>query len=156
MKYLKKFNELEQEQLNEGVKNMFLIPLLATMGYINAQTVTPKKVDEVLFSKGKDILLNKEELKTKDLKTLFNDKSELVYDFFKNSGDTEIQRRDFEDYCYKHNINKNFFEKFLDMTKGSFEDFGHKFQTNINITKDIELMFAKDPQNHHLGVKVNF
>jgi hypothetical protein len=41
MKYLKKFNEVNEDHINEGLKNMFLVPLLVTMGYINSQNVTP-------------------------------------------------------------------------------------------------------------------
>ena len=158
MKYLKRFNEINEDQVNESLKNMFLIPLLATVGYINAQKTTPKKVDSVLHSKVDKLVLDKSELKKKDLKTLFNEKGELLYDFFKSAG-SDVERKDFDNYCLKHNINKDFFDRFLDVDKPfslNLKDLGKTFQANINISKDIELMFAKDPEANHLGVKLNF
>ena len=158
MRYLKKFNEINEDQVNEGLKNMFLIPLLATVGYLNAQKVTPKKVDEILHKKVSKLVLDKSELKTKSLQTLFNEKGELVYDFFKSAG-ADVERKDFDDYCLKHNINKYFFDRFLDTSKPfslNLKDLGKTFLANINITRDIELMFSKEPDANHLGVKLNF
>jgi hypothetical protein len=51
MKYIKNFNELNEDKVNESLKNMFLVPLLVTMGYINAQSVTPEKVEEFYIRK---------------------------------------------------------------------------------------------------------
>jgi hypothetical protein len=70
MKYIKNFDELNEDKVNEGLKNMFLVPLMVTMGYINAQSVTPEKVEEVLHKKAKNIVFDKTELQSKDLNTI--------------------------------------------------------------------------------------
>lgn len=159
MKYLKRFDEINEDQLNEGLKNMFLVPLMVTMGYINAQSVTPEKVEELLHKKAKNIVFDKTELQSKDLDTIVDEKAHLVYDFLTSAG-SDVRKEDFENFCDVNNIDKNFFDKFLDTTKGSFitniNSFGNIFQANLNLTKNISVFASKDPFNRNLGLKINF
>lgn len=159
MKYIKNFDELNEDHVNEGLKNMFLVPLMVTMGYINAQSVTPEKVEEVLHKKAKNIVFDKTELQSKDLNTIVDEKAHLVYDFLKSAG-ADVRKEDFEIFCDTNNIDKNFFDKFLDTTKGSFitniNAFGNIFQANLNLTKNISVFASKDPYNKNLGLKINF
>jgi hypothetical protein len=159
MKYLKRFNEINENHVNEGLKNMFLVPLLITMGYINSQNVTPEKVEEVLHKKVKNIVFDKTELLNKDLKTIVDEKAHLVYNFLTSVG-SDVRKEDFENFCDINNIDKNFFDKFLDVTKGSFitniNSFGNIFQANLNLTKNISVFASKDPYNRNLGLKINF
>jgi hypothetical protein len=159
MKYIKNFDELNEDKVNEGLENMFLVPLMVTMGYINAQSVTPEKVEEVLHKKAKNIVFDKTELKSKDLNTIVDEKAHLVYDFLKSAG-SDVRKEDFDSFCDVNNIDKNFFDKFLDTTKGSFikniNSFGNIFQANLNLTKNVSVFASKDPFNRNLGVKINF
>jgi len=159
MKYIKNFNELNEDKVNEGLKNMFLVPLLVTMGYINAQSVTPEKVEEVLHKKAKNIVFDKTELQSKDLESLVDEKAHLVYDFLTSAG-ADVRKEDFESFCDVNNIDKNFFDKFLDTTKGSFitniNSFGNIFRANLNLTKNISVFASKDPFNKNLGLRINF
>lgn len=159
MKYLKRFNEINENHVNEGLKNMFLVPLLITMGYINSQNVTPEKVEEVLHKKVKNIVFDKTELLNKDLKTIVDEKANLVYNFLTSAG-SDVRKENFENFCDINNIDKNFFDKFLDVTKGSFitnvNAFGNIFQANLNLTKNISVFASKDPYNRNLGLKINF
>jgi hypothetical protein len=159
MKYLKRFNEVNENNVNEGLKNMFLVPLMVTMGYINAQNVTDEKVEEVLHKKAKNIVFDKTELQSKDIETIVDEKAHLVYDFLKSAG-SDVRKEDFENFCDINNIDKNFFDKFLYTTKGSFitniNSFGNIFQANLNLTKNISVFASKDPFNRNLGVKINF
>lgn len=159
MKYLKRFNEVNENHVNEGLKNMFLVPLMVTMGYINAQNVTDEKVEEVLHKKGKNIVFDKTELQSKDIETIVDEKAHLVYDFLISAG-SDVKKEDFENFCDINNIDKNFFDKFLDTTKGSFitnvNAFGNIFQANLNLTKNISVFASKDPYNKNLGLRINF
>jgi len=159
MKYLKRFNEVNENHVNEGLKNMFLVPLMVTMGYITAQIVTDEKVEEVRHKKGKNIVFDKTELQSKDIETIVDEKAHLVYDFLISAG-SDVKKEDFENFCDINNIDKNFFDKFLDTTKGSFitnvNAFGNIFQANLNLTKNISVFASKDPYNKNLGLRINF
>lgn len=159
MKYLKNFNELNENKINEGLKSMFLVPLMVTMGYINAQNVTTENIEEVLHKKGKDIISDKTELLSKDLETIVDEKANLVYNFLKSSN-SDVRKEDFENFCEVNNIDKDFFDKFLNTTRGSFvtnvKYFGNVYQANLNLTKNISVFASKDPFNKNLGLRINF
>ena len=160
MKHLKTFENFSTVRFNESIGSKLLIPFLVSLGYFgNAQNVTNDDVYSVLTNNISSIIKSKSELDRFSYPELVGDKAKLVYDFINNTN-KEISELDFTKFCNTNNINSNILDRFIDITNGSFisniKGFGNVYKANLNISKNVNLFYTKDPFNNYLGIKLGF